>query len=61
MVAAEDSAPESGRGDEPEEERGAVGGPPLTGISGTGGQDHNSVDWILNYGIEDPELITKLR
>jgi hypothetical protein len=57
MAAAEDSAPESGRADEPEEERGAFGG----AASSATGPENASVDWILNYGIEDPELISKLR
>lgn len=55
MAAEEDSAPESGRDDDDQE--GAIGGVLPT----TAEQDNSNVDWILNYGFEDPELITKLR
>lgn len=58
---AEDSAPESGWADETEEERGAVGGATLSATLSATGPDNSSMDWILNYGIDDPELIGKLR
>ncbi|XP_032242223.2 pericentriolar material 1 protein isoform X2 [Nematostella vectensis] len=50
--ALEDSAPESGQAED--EEEGAVGGP-APGPSG------NAIEWILKAGIEDPELVNKLK
>lgn len=42
--------------DEPEEPEGAVGGA-ATGAD----QDFNSIEWMLSAGIEDPDLMGKIR
>lgn len=49
------SAPIQSR-DEPEEHEGAVGG----AAAGTD-QDFSSIDWMLSAGVEDPDLMGKIR
>lgn len=43
--------------DEPEELEGAVGG--ATGVSEQ--EDMSSIEWMLSAGVEDPDLMGKIR